>query len=235
VIVLAVDTSHPAGSVALARAGTVLGHVTFEQPDSHLVALATSVERMLKAAGLSPRDVNRVAVVVGPGSFTGLRIGLSFAKGLHAATGVDIVPIDSLRLLALPFLEQHDSVCARIDARRGEVYAAVYDGDAEVVSPCACAPEALIRHLQERGVTPLLLVGSGVRAAEAALRGSFPDASIAPAAAAQPSTQRLAVLAPGLEPLDESAIRQLEPRYVRPSGAERVRLRGHRRSEDAHE
>ena len=91
-VILAVDTSLQVGSVALARDGTVLGTERFDEPSSHLVALGGAVERLLAAAGLAASDVARVAVVTGPGSFTGLRIGLAFAKGLHAATGAGASP-----------------------------------------------------------------------------------------------------------------------------------------------
>jgi tRNA threonylcarbamoyladenosine biosynthesis protein TsaB len=239
VVTLAVDTSHPTGSVALARDGTVLGVERFEQPASHLVALARAVESLLAGASLVPRDVGRVAVVIGPGSFTGLRIGLSFAKGLHAASGADVVPIDSLRLLALPLLPRHPSVCAMIDARRGEVYAALYAPPAdaetdpaaagEVTAPCARTPHAFLASL---AAAPDVFVGSGALAARAEIAARFPHAVIAGPSASLPDTAFLARVAPGMRALDETAVRRLEPLYLRPSGAERVRLRSHGRAPD---
>ena len=241
-VTLAVDTSHPEGAVSLARDGAVLGTERFARPSSHLVALAHAVEDLLAGASLLPRDVARVAVVVGPGSFTGLRIGLSFAKGLHAAGGAQIVPIDSLRLLALPLLEHHERVCALIDARRGEVYAAVHarasaaarEEDAAatrvVVAPCARTPAEFLGALAE---SPDVFVGSGAQAARADIAARFPGARLADPAQCLPDTAYLARIAPRMRPLEESAVRRLEPLYIRPSGAERVRLRGHgRRSGD---
>ncbi|MDH4036092.1 MAG: tRNA (adenosine(37)-N6)-threonylcarbamoyltransferase complex dimerization subunit type 1 TsaB [Candidatus Krumholzibacteria bacterium] len=237
-VTLAVDTSHPTGAVSLARDGAHLGTERFARPSSHLVALAHAVEKLLADASLTPRDVARVAVVVGPGSFTGLRIGLSFAKGLHAAGGADIVPIDSLRLLALPLLESHGCVCAMIDARRGEVYAAVYERAAGtehredaaatrvVVAPCALAPSAFFDALT---VAPDAFVGSGTVAARAEIAARFPGAVFAPDSGNLPDTAFLAGIAPAMPALVEAAVRRLEPLYVRPSGAERVRLRRHGR------
>lgn len=233
-VTLAIDTSHLAGSVSLARDGAVLGTERFETPASHLVALGRAAEALLAAAALSARDVDRVAVVVGPGSFTGLRIGLSYAKGLHAAVGADVVPIDSLRLLALPLLAQYERVCAMIDARRGEVYAAVFvrraggDGPPQgevALAPRAQAPDALLGSLE---VAPDVFVGTGVAAAGDAIRERFPGADVAPAVQAQPSTAFLARIAGDLTALDPAAVRHLEPLYLRPSGAERVRLRRHK-------
>jgi tRNA threonylcarbamoyladenosine biosynthesis protein TsaB len=236
VVTLAVDTSHPTGAVSLARDGADLGTERFAQPSSHLVMLGQAVEKLLRGASLTPRDVARVAVVVGPGSFTGLRIGLSFAKGLHAAGSADVVPIDSLRLLALPFLEKHARVCAMIDARRGEVYAAVHEraNDAErrldaaatrvVVAPCARTPAAFLDTLTE---APDVFVGTGAAAARAEIAARFPGAVVADDAGNLPDTAFLARIAPAMRALEEAAVRQLEPLYVRPSGAERVRLRRH--------
>ncbi len=232
-VTLAIDTSQPAGSVSLARDGAVVGTEHFATPSSHLVALAGAVETLLAAAGMRPRDVDRIAVVVGPGSFTGVRIGLSFAKGLHAAGETALVPIDSLRLLALPLLQAHRTVCAMIDARRGEVYAAVYERAATpddpaaarvVLAPRAQTPGDLLAAI---AAPPDAFVGSGVEASRDAIRRRFPGAAIAPAADANPSTAFLATIAGGMPALDPGAVRALEPLYLRPSGAERVRLKRH--------
>ena len=107
-ITLALDTSHAVGSVALARDGAVLGEATFSAPATHLVELARAVERLLGENRLSARDVARVAVVLGPGSFTGVRIALAFAKGL-AAAGTELVGMSSLQALARPLLDRHRS------------------------------------------------------------------------------------------------------------------------------
>jgi tRNA threonylcarbamoyladenosine biosynthesis protein TsaB len=232
-VTLAIDTSQPAGSVSLARDDVVVGTERFATPSSHLVALAGAVEALLAAVDASPRDLDRIAVVVGPGSFTGVRIGLSFAKGLHAAGGTPLVPIDSLRLLALPLLGTHRTVCAMIDARRGEVYAAVYeraDAPADpsaagvVLAPRAQAPDAFLAGI---AAAPDAFVGSGVEKARDAIRRRFPKAALVPASEASPSTAFLAAIAGDMPALDPDAVRALEPLYLRPSGAERVRLRRH--------
>jgi tRNA threonylcarbamoyladenosine biosynthesis protein TsaB len=223
-VTLALDTSHPTGSVSLARDGALLGTETFAAPSSHLVALGQCTNRVLGAAGLTPRQLDRVAVVTGPGSFTGLRIGLSFAKGLHASTGAEMVAMGALRLLALPQLEKANRVCAMIDARRGEVYAAIYDRDRELVAPGAVAPDEWLAKLE---LAPEVFVGTGALAYSEMIRDVFPDAAIAGSDAAFPSTAHLATIAHRLPALDEPAVRSLEPLYIRPSGAEQKRLRAH--------
>jgi tRNA threonylcarbamoyladenosine biosynthesis protein TsaB len=235
VVTLALDTSHAVGSVALARDGALLGSKQFREPATHLVALGHAVDDLLVHADLIPATIDRLAVVIGPGSFTGLRIGLSFAKGLHAATGVPIVTVDALRLLALPWLAQ-GRVCAMIDARRGEVYAAVYErapGEAddptaarELVAPRALAPGTWIDAL---GTAPDVFVGTGALAHRERLRNEFPAATVLEAEGVYPSTAHLAAIGHRMRPLEENDIRTLEPLYVRPSGAETVRLRAHAR------
>jgi tRNA threonylcarbamoyladenosine biosynthesis protein TsaB len=241
VVTLAVDTSQAVGSAALAVDGAVAGVGRFEEPSSHLVALGRTVEDLLSASGRSARDVDRIAVVIGPGSFTGLRIALAFAKGLHAALGVEMVVIDSLRLLALPHLAEAPVVCAMIDARRGEVYAAVYAsapaaapdavaGSArEVAAPRAQAPDAFLDSL---AAAPALFVGTGALAHADRIRSRFPVARIGGESDSYPSTEHFAAIAHRMHPLDPASIRTLEPLYLRPSGAERMRLRPLGRSGD---
>jgi tRNA threonylcarbamoyladenosine biosynthesis protein TsaB len=235
-VTLALDSSHPVGSVALARDGVLLASESFREPSSHLVALGQATDRVLGGAGLTPGQLDRLAVVTGPGSFTGLRIGLSFAKGLHAATGVAMVAIGGLRLLALPHLALAVRVCAMIDARRGEVYAAVYERTSagsgaddpaaalERVSPCDVAPAAWLASLD---CAPDVFVGTGADAFRELIADVFPAATIPGGDALLPSTAHLAIVAHRMTPLDEDAVRSLEPLYIRASGAERKRLRAH--------
>lgn len=235
-VTLALDTSHPVGSVAAARDGVLIGSEQFREPATHLVALGHSVDHVLGAAAMSASQLDRIAVVTGPGSFTGLRIGLSFAKGLHAATGVSLVSIDALRLLALPHLAQATRVCAMIDARRGEVYAAVYERASaaesaldpaaahEVVAPGAVAPATWLASLD---AAPDAFVGTGAVAHRDAIRARYPQAGVPDGDSMYPSTAHLAMIAHRMRPLDEPAVRTLEPLYVRPSGAEQKRLREH--------
>jgi tRNA threonylcarbamoyladenosine biosynthesis protein TsaB len=230
-ITLALDTSHAVGSVALARDGVVLGEATFSAPATHLVELARAVERLLGENGLTARDVSRVAVVLGPGSFTGVRIALAFAKGL-AAAGVDVVGMDSLSLLARPFFDEgRERVGAMIDAKRGEIYGAVYEREnasatapAAVVSPRAESPGAFLDAIP---AAPEVFVGTGAIAHGAEILARFPRADLAPESRAFPSTAYLASIGHLLPAFSRDAVRTLEPVYLRASGAERKRLRSH--------
>jgi tRNA threonylcarbamoyladenosine biosynthesis protein TsaB len=231
-VTLAIDTSHSVGSTALARDGVVLGVIRFDPPSSHLVELARAVEGLIAANALTIRDVDRVAVVLGPGSFTGVRIALAFAKGL-AAAGTELVGMDSLSVLALPFFdEKHARVCAMIDAKRGEVYGAVYERARRsgppaleaIVAPRAEAPALFLDAL---AAAPDLFVGTGALAHRDDIATHFPRVEIANDAHAYPSTATFASIAHLLPPFTRDAVSALEPIYLRPSGAERKRLRSH--------
>jgi len=222
VVVIALDTSHARGGVALAVDGRPAGERKLAQT-SHLVDLAGAADALLRAAGLGARGVSRVAVVSGPGSFTGLRVGLAWAKGLCAGTGAEMVTMGSLELIARAEAGA-GLVCTMIDARRDEVYGALFraagpGGHAPVeaiVAPCARAPEAFLRALPER---PARFVGTGALRYAQMVRDAFPGAAVAGEAESLPPVALLAALAPSLPALDADALRRVEPVYLRASVA----------------
>jgi tRNA threonylcarbamoyladenosine biosynthesis protein TsaB len=239
--ILAIDTSHPLGSVALQVEEREPDAVFFGSRSSHLLEIGASVTHLLNRAGRAARDIDRVALVVGPGSFTGLRIGLAFVKGLYAARGIDVVMMTSLELLALPQLAAHAAVCALIDARRSEVYAAVYEAAGGsrggyplprlVVGPHAVEPGRLLSSLGERPVT---FVGSGAVRFRSLIEERH-GATFPPDPEHQPSTAVLCRVGAWLPPLSRGEMLGLEPYYIRPSDAELSLLRSvrvHDRRED---
>jgi tRNA threonylcarbamoyladenosine biosynthesis protein TsaB len=237
VVIVAVDTSQHVGGVSLARDGALLGEERFGAEASHLVALGESVERLLRPHHLAVGDIDRVALVSGPGSFTGLRVGMAWAKGLHAARGVELATIGTLELMALPHLETHATVCTMLDARKGEVYAAVfarYDEDRgmplhrarAIVAPCAAPAGRFAAALEE---SPGLLVGGGVARYLDDVVSSLPDAGrgrFAEPLDQAPSVSHLALAAHRFTALEAAVVPELEPDYIRSSEAELGRLRG---------
>lgn len=136
----------------------------------HVTRLLGLVDAALAEAGVRWEQVDRVAVGVGPGSFTGLRIGVATARALAQARGLPVAPVSTLRALAAaaagPAGEPgartgtRHPVAAVIDARRSEVFAAVWDGDTALVEPAAFAPEALAARLGATAAAPVA-VGDG--------------------------------------------------------------------------
>lgn len=241
-VIVAVDTSQRIGGVALARDGEVLGEARFGAEASHLVELGAAVEGLLEPHGADAptrgaAGIDRVALVSGPGSFTGLRIGMAWAKGLHAATGVELVTMGTLELMALPHLQTHETVCAMLDARKGEVYAAVFarpGGDEAplrrarvIVAPCAMPAARFMARLPE---APALFTGSGVVRYREDVEVGMPSApahriAFAEPLDAPPPVAHLARVAHRLVPLGPASIPALEPDYIRPSEAELKRLK----------
>jgi len=124
--VLGIETATSRGSVALCSDGAVIGELLLTNPRSHSERLLPSVETLLKAASLSVKDLVAVSVSVGPGSFTGLRIGVAAAKGLAFSLGVPLFGIPTLEVLAANASPGRGLTCAVIDARRGELFAALF-------------------------------------------------------------------------------------------------------------
>jgi tRNA threonylcarbamoyladenosine biosynthesis protein TsaB len=183
VIVLGLDTSTSASAAALRLAD---GRTTQARDDppagahpGHATRLLEMARELLVAADLAWRDIDRIAVGLGPGTFTGLRVGVATARGLAQSLSAELVGVSSLRALAAGALAPHPllaegsppaTVLAVIDARRGEVFAAAYeageDGPRELTSPRALAPETLTGLVAEtedgQGARrPWLAVGDG--------------------------------------------------------------------------
>lgn len=168
--ILGLDTSTAVSAACLLRADGG----SFEAPPApdrpaqrpgHARELLPAVAAVLAAAGIGWDAVGAVAVGVGPGSFTGLRIGVATARALAVARGLELRPVSSLAALADGArAEAGDApLLACIDARRGELFAALYSEGAERWPPFAAAPEAVARRLREEGITPLAAGDGSVR------------------------------------------------------------------------
>lgn len=161
--VLAIETATGTAGAAVIVGGEVQAEETRTARD-HAELLSSLVETALARAGVRVRDVDAVAVSCGPGSFTGLRIGLSFAKGLALATGAALIGVPTLEALAASSGIDSGWVVPILDARRGEVYSAKFvargPGRLEAVSAPEVVPIATFLGRLER---PAAFVGEGVQ------------------------------------------------------------------------
>src|SRR6266545_3079457 len=123
---LAVESATLSGGAAILDGDRLLGEITLNIAITHSERLLSAVDRLLADCGLAPADLEGLAVSVGPGSFTGLRVGLATVKGLAMALGLPVAPVPTLDALAarLPFADR--PVCPILDARKGEVYLSLY-------------------------------------------------------------------------------------------------------------
>ena len=213
--VLAIETSTLAGGVALLDGDRVRAEYLLDVSATHSERLMPAIDRVLADAGWRAADLQGLAVAVGPGSFTGLRIGLSAAKGLAFALGIPIAAVPTLDAMAaaLPFAAL--PVCPVLDARKGEVYCALYRWSGHAMRRewdyLALPPTTLAARLTE----PVIALGDGAHAvASPHLRPAPPHRRApSPAAVGVLGTARLAAG-------DVVAAADLTPIYLRPSEAE---------------
>jgi tRNA threonylcarbamoyladenosine biosynthesis protein TsaB len=159
--ILAVDTATKSCSVAVIDEKSVISEFSANHNDTHSKFLMGMIRDVLNICHMSVRDLDGIAVTIGPGSFTGLRIGLSAVKGLALASMKPIVGVSSLEALAYQLFGSDKLVCPMMDARRSEVYAARYRFNNlkfEIDKPpMALSPEKAIENISE----PCILIGDG--------------------------------------------------------------------------
>jgi tRNA threonylcarbamoyladenosine biosynthesis protein TsaB len=212
---LAIETSSPAGGVALLDGDRLVAEYVLDVQVTHSERVMTAVDRLLADARWRIVDLERLAVSIGPGSFTGLRIGLSTAKGLALALGLSIAPVPTLDAMAasLPFASL--PVCPVLDARKDELYCSLYRWDGRAMrrewEHLAIAPAVLDARLSE----PTVLLGDGARHVRSPFARPAPPARrlASPACVAQIGHAMFeagAAIGPA----------ELVPLYLRPSEAE---------------
>lgn len=224
-LMLALDASHMTGSVAVTRGGDPLHEIVFDASDTHSATLMPAVDECLAAAGVTIRDIELFVTVIGPGSFTGLRIGLATVKGFAAIERRPVTAVGSLEMIAAALSSTAGLIVPLIDARRGEVYTALYEitgGDPkEILPPFASSPGSLAAHIRELGYTETLtLAGSGLDRYRDELESSFPEDTVfGGPSSAQPTVALAARLALGRDAVPYGELSSLEPLYVRPPDA----------------
>ena len=220
-ILLAVDTSTTSCSVAVLKNRQLVSETTYTAGKTHSRHLMSIVAQTLAACGWGPRDLDGFAVSRGPGTFTGLRIGISTIKGLALSARKPVVGISSLRALAFPLADLVCPVVAMIDARRGEVYANQYHpvrGEFDAVGPASvAAPESLARVIPPDAV----LVGSGALQYRDVFADHCPGARVAGALQHIVRASSVGMLAlQRFEQSDVDAVENLVPEYIRKSDAQ---------------
>ncbi|CAL1520891.1 tRNA (adenosine(37)-N6)-threonylcarbamoyltransferase complex dimerization subunit type 1 TsaB [Chitinophaga sp. MM2321] len=143
-LILNIDTATTTGSVSLARDGQPLQTLVNEKQQDHAATMVLFIQQLLKDQGVTAAELDAIAVSAGPGSYTGLRVGVATAKGLCYAWDKPLLAISTLHMMAQGLKDalKDDTVyyCPMLDARRQEVFTAVYDADLNPVMP----PQALI-------------------------------------------------------------------------------------------
>lgn len=135
--VLLIETATQICSVVLAADGNVRARRESDTPNAHSTCLSVFIDEVLKESHLTPRDLDAVCVSAGPGSYTGLRIGVSTAKGFCYALGIPLLSVPTLLSMAALYYRKHPDyrglVCPMIDARRMECYTMIVNGEMEIL------------------------------------------------------------------------------------------------------
>ena len=215
---LAVETSTQTGSVAVWRNGLAFEQA-FRIQGAHSELVLPAIDRALKISAVAPEKVGSFIVGIGPGSFTGVRIAVSLAKGWAAARGTALYAYPSLLAVAAG-CGTEGQVCALFDARRGEVYGACYELSCgrlpvELVAPGAWSVADLLDELANRGIEPIF-VGEGARVYRESICSSVAGARVLPDHLAMPRAGSLVWLREiGAEVGRVERPEDLEPLYVR--------------------
>ncbi len=227
-LILAFETSAKAGSVALFDGQTLLAESYQNTGLTHSQTVMPMVETVLKSCGFTPKDVQAVAVAAGPGSFTGVRIGVAVAKGFAWGGELPCYGVSTLEAMALQLGVYNGYVLPVMDARRAQVYNALFrakEGVLERICPDrAISLEALGREIKNLS-EPVFLVGDGSILCYNTLKETIPGLVLPPEHRMHQRAVGVGLAALRMiaedQPGDAGA---LEPNYLRLSQAERERL-----------
>lgn len=223
-LILAFESSAKPASVALVQDGRLLSQYTQCSALTHSRTLLPMAEDMLKNAELSLADVDLLAVAHGPGSFTGIRIGVSAVKGLAWAGDKPCVGVSTLEAMAWNGIGFEGYVCPVMDARRSQVYNAIFKIEngcpVRVSEDRPIALEELVSEVRELG-EPVLLVGDGAELTKKYFDEHGIESRIAPENIRWQSAWGVAMAAQSMKP---GTADELLPVYLRLSQAERERL-----------
>ena len=226
--ILALETATIAGSAAIVDDNEgLIGEVRVDVRVAHSERLMPSVEWLLNASGITIKDIDAFGVSIGPGSFTGLRIGLSTAKGLSFSAGKPLVPVKTLDAFARTLTYCSYTICPMLDARKNEVYAGLYKWEdnicKKIMPETALGPEDLLRSLNG----PILFTGDGAEKYRGLIQSMLKENAIfAPSYRMSPSASSVAEIA--IETLKQGDLPDpvsIAPFYIRKSEAE-MRCKG---------
>jgi tRNA threonylcarbamoyladenosine biosynthesis protein TsaB len=222
---LGIETATAVCGVALVRDGEVLAEKAVEERYAHAEKLFGFLDDVLESSGVPLRELHGIAVSIGPGSFTGLRIGLSVAKGLHVATGIPVIPVPTMEALARNGAEEVrtagvENLLAVLDARRQEVYWQLF-----TLSPCGIhamtdVSDALMVRLPDVLPEGILGITGEARAAVAGVlvREGVDASRLFVVSTPNARCSAAAVARCGAESLAQGAtydVDVLEPRYIK--------------------
>jgi tRNA threonylcarbamoyladenosine biosynthesis protein TsaB len=222
VLVLALDTTTSTGSCALARDGRIVCEQVNDAPNAHAEHLPGDLMSLLERAGTTLSEIDVFAVATGPGSFTGIRIGIATMQGLAFADRKPLVGVSGFDALAR-IAGDFDWVATWVDAWRGEVFAALYEHGREAEPPVVGRPEVLLESLSEghpRSGRPTLFIGDGALMHRESIRRVMGESARLADPPAPPLAGTMAILASVESLSGEHLPHAIRPLYIRRTDAE---------------
>jgi len=220
--ILALSTTSSSGSIAIYKENHIsyINHLDIKI--THSERLLPQIDAGLKNSKIGISDIDLVTIANGPGSFTGLRIGLATAKGICMAHNIPLLPINTLELLANNVAHSNRNILALIDARMSEVYAALYSSDLEIlIQGTNAKPIDFFKIIKD----PVIIVGDGAKEFKKEILDSGIDHTFCLEHQNIPLASTLISIAlkNKIPNYDFESISELEPYYLRKSQAELVR------------
>lgn len=181
-MLLAIDTSTRYAGVCLRDDQRVVASRSWHSPRNHTRELLPAIQQVLEQAGVSLDSLKAIAVSLGPGGFSALRVGMSVAKGMAFSLGLPMVGVRTLELEAYPYAPIGLPTCPMLDVGRGEVAAALFlpaeEGWRKVIEEAIWEPEGLVESLSNEGYRQVVFCGEGVQGKEAFGREALGGAAL---------------------------------------------------------
>jgi tRNA threonylcarbamoyladenosine biosynthesis protein TsaB len=215
-LVLGLDTTTSSASCALGRDGRVVCEEVSEAPNAHAEHLPGDLIALLDRAGIALAQIDAFAVATGPGSFTGLRIGIATMQGLAFAEQKPLVGVSAFDALAR-IAGRGRLVATWVDAWRGEVFAALYEDGREVEAPVVARPEVLIQALGRR---PTLFIGDGALVHAETIRAMLGDVARIADPPTPPLAGMMTLMAAAEVSEGDHSPHAIRPLYIRRTDAE---------------
>lgn len=222
--ILALDSTAKAASVALCEDGALLGEYTINNGNTHSETILPMAESLLKHFDLTPKDIDVFAVSAGPGSFTGVRIGVATVKGLAFGSGKPCIGVSTLEALAKNPAIPNGLICPVMNARRNQVYTALFrskDGVLERLMPDSAIAIAELDQILKEYNEPVTLCGDGYEITESLL--THPILPLAERLRHQSAFNVALCAMEAIERGENTTDIELSPTYLRLSQAERER------------
>lgn len=219
--ILAIDTSSIVATVCIATEEKILAELSLNHKQNHSETIMPMIDTLLNMVDLDIDDIDYFAITNGPGSFTGLRIGVATIKAMAQATGKKIVSISTLEAMAYNIFDKDRHIVPIIDARAERIFTGIYNNGEAILKDEATTITELLEFLQDNDIQPIFL-GDGAKAYKGIIKKYYDDSCFAPISMNMPKASSISSLA--LEYIKNNKVityKDLDIEYLRKPQAQR--------------